>query len=708
MLIGLNQRLSASNKALLAQRQIDLKKQELGPTVDQLSLLKESEAQVEEQRATAETNFDYLDPIFEKALEGKPPVVAVNPEVKASDKAPAVRSRIDKLTADVEQAKRDEQQARGLKEYAAATEAANRRDAALKELEALSVRGDAYAQTLIPLRQKQDETLAQLDETAQRLKADETLGSDEQGKMASATRESLAARAQNLRAQFISSALEEAALHRRAAGKPSLTQDEAIKAASKLYDTVNDWVERASVQRPREELTDAQKNLEPTRQKVQRNGNTVSTYKVYDPETQEPVELTIIRQKGGNVFRVFSRYPDGGGSEFDNSYGKGMTDKDIVQKSFIDTELFTLGTEATPQISPAEAKHFKARIEAVRNQLSNAESTAARETVPMKEQFVTPKEGEAAPAAGPQTSGASPLRTQFAATEAKKVAEAKGETATTLAGELRRHSEYTLTNLAKAMMRDLPQGGIYEGVSRGQPFVYRVEDMRELLEKARDVIEDGKASRELLDAVDAQVERILRGEDTGNMLVKARKVVSEKPVVENVPGKEGQTRTGVKRKFGDVAFEEERAPLSEYQQDIKDALAAAVPTATEQKEAGQKALFPTLDKELGYIRANAKNFENSPAVLKARMALDSLKKFQAAEEKRKEAAAKAETDKREQRINDLEEQIDEAKGDYAMAFREALSEAIRTAKDARDAVLDPLIAKTQKKSTKPPKVWSKR
>lgn len=528
-----------ASKAELAQRQTDLKSQQLGPTVDQMDMFKSSSEQVEEQRATAETNFDYLDPIFEKAVAGKPRAVTVPADVKADDRAPAMRERIAKLVAEADQAEKAYRQARALKERPAASEAFSRRSAALKQLDVLGAEGGAYAQNLIAARRAQETALGTLEETTQRLKSQELLGKED---IASANVASLQRRAEAARAEFITNALQEAALNRRAAGKQPLTQDEAIKAASKLYDTVNDWVERAATQ------------AKPAK---------------YEEKIVQPAQM-----RANKIVRP------------------AVTER-------IETE------PAVQGISPAEVKHFKSRIDAVRSQLNEVPSTPARvETL---------------------------LKPQFAATEAKKVGEAKGETAGTLGGELRRHSEYTLTNLAKAMLRDLPQGGIYEGTYKGQPYVYRVEDMRELLEKARDVIEDGKASRELLDAVDAQVERILRGEDTGNMLMKRREIVSEKRVGETeVPktrGEEteyvaGAPREGVRRKFATVGYEEERAPLSEYQQDIKDALAAAEPTAIEQKEAGQKSLFPETEKDLGYIRMSPKNFANSPKIMEAWSALD--------------------------------------------------------------------------------------
>ena len=81
------------------------------------------------------------------------------------------------------------------------------------------------------------------------------------------------------------------------------------------------------------------------------------------------------------------------------------------------------------------------------------------------------------------------LRTQFAETEAQKTAAAKGETATTLRGELARRTEFVRNKMAKmAGMRPAA---------------------RDVLNKAADVMDAGKASRELLDSVESVVDDIL-------------------------------------------------------------------------------------------------------------------------------------------------------------------------------------------------------
>jgi hypothetical protein len=548
----------AESKAELAQRTEDFKAQQVQPKPDPLERYLASEQQVEEHRATAETNFDYLNDMFTSAMGGKEPTIEINNEVKATAdsvrKAPQIRQRVEELLQEADQA--DTDYANALKGKApkgygtgltgqqqaplAAKEAFERGNAAIDRLTSMSESGSPYAKEVLKLRQQQNFALNNLEDIADKLRRGQTLGKDE---MAASTTQSLTNQAARMRSQYIQAALKEAATHRRAEGKPPLTKDEAVKAASEMYDTLNEWIDRVQ--------------KEPQR-------NTMESVLV------EPAQLRahkLIRQARYEQRRVFDERP---------------------------IEQYRFG--AYPQAVAV----LKEQLDKTRRDLYTTLSKATRQ-----ESF---------------------LKTQFPETEAKKVAEAKGETSKTLGGELRRRSEYTLTNLEKVLARgDLPQGGIYEGVKNGQPYVYRVEDMRELLEKARDAIEDGNVSRDLLDAVDAQVERIMRGEDTGTALVRAKETVSEKRVVRNVPGKEGYTEFGTRRKTQEATREEERAPLSEYQRDIEDALKAFAPTAMEQKEAGQKSLFPETEEDIGYIRMSPKNFANSPKIRSVWEALDAAR-----------------------------------------------------------------------------------
>jgi hypothetical protein len=468
-------------KQELSQRQADLQAQTLTTPKDQMALFNQSTEDVEKLRAEGETNFDYLDPMFETALAGQPPVVQVSDAVKPTDKAPLIRKQVESLMEAADLADKDYQTAKNANQPDAARKAYERGNQALEQIKALQKDGGDYAREFLSARQAQNSAMAQLGDITEQLRTGQTLGGPNK-EMAASTEQSLTNKANQVRAQLIAASLQEAAIHRRAAGNPAITQDEAIKAASVVHDAVNDWVERSKVQMPREELTDAQKNLKPTRQKVQRSGNTVSTYKLYDPETNGPLELTIIRQPDGTVFRVFSRYPEGGGSEFDNSYGRGMTDKDIVQKSFLNTELFTLGKTIAPsqqRISPAEIKHFQARVLAARNQL------------------IAPPQGLG------RRVETGVLKRQFSAQETVKTAEARGETATTLAGELRRRTEYVRNKMAKM------------GAMRPAA--------RDALNAAADVMDAGKATRDILDTVEPVVDAIVSGRDVKQVDIRAIK-----------------------------------------------------------------------------------------------------------------------------------------------------------------------------------------
>jgi hypothetical protein len=110
-------------------------------------------------------------------------------------------------------------------------------------------------------------------------------------------------------------------------------------------------------------------------------------------------------------------------------------------------------------------------------------------------------------------------------------------------------------------------------------------EARNVLNKAADVMDAGKASRELLDSVESVVDDVL---------------------VQRMP------------RMSDL-----RA--------INDTLKAATPTATEQREAGQKSLFDNTterrreERELGTVRRSYAALMKSPAVRAGREAAEKLK-----------------------------------------------------------------------------------
>ena len=71
---------------------------------------------------------------------------------------------------------------------------------------------------------------------------------------ARATQGVLAKRAEDARSKFITATLEEIAAHRRAEGRGTIGQDEAIKVASELYDQINELITRVQATPRRENL----------------------------------------------------------------------------------------------------------------------------------------------------------------------------------------------------------------------------------------------------------------------------------------------------------------------------------------------------------------------------------------------------------------------------------------------------------------------
>ena len=630
LLSGISLRLKEQEKVAqraakqeLGQRQADLQSQKLTTPEDQMALFAQSTEDVEKLRAEGETNFDYLDPMFEKALSGKQPVVQVSEAVKPTDKAPLIRQQVESLMETADQADKDYQTARSANQPDAARKAYERGNQAIAQINTLSKEGGDYAREFLSARRAQNNAMAQLGDITEQLRTGQKLGGTNK-EMAASTEQSLTNKANQVRAQLIAASLQEAAIHRRAAGNPALTYDEAIKAASVIHDAVNDWVERSKV-----------KNTQPT----------------YEDVVVQPAQM--------------------------------RADK-IVRPAVTERRQVSPGTQA---ISPAEAKHFQARVLAARNQL------------------IAPPQGLG------RRIETGILKRQFAAQEAAKTAEARGETATTLAGELRRLREYVLNKVEKVLQTvDLPEGGARvvggpDKYGRDERGVIREEGLRELMEQARDVLDTGTPSRMLIDAIEAQADRLLRGEDLGTTTV-TRTVVTDqgRKLARTREGEEASPVLVIRgRKWGQVAEEEVRAPESRYTEELRAGLRAyqqgqgldfeagrtqgsarlteeqraalaqqgfdfVAPSkgvaakqmsaeeqqqleAREQRQAvkqaqAQQSLFPETNEEFGYIRATAANFAKSPRMKPVWEALDKaralFKKTEAARAQRS-ATVKART-----------------------------------------------------------------
>lgn len=567
---------SEATRAEMERRAADLRAQQ--PTPEITNQLQEVEQYLAEHRERGqgyiEPTFEYLDPLFEKALD-KTPAVKVSEALRPlpGKGAAAVQQRVDTLFNTLDAERKQASLLRRSGNRPAAAEAYARASQAMKQLDMLAKSDQGpiatYASELIAAKRAQQSALDNLNTAVTDLREGNVLGKErgpvvrgeeqavEPGKgTAASTQQTLVNKAETARGQFISAALQAAAINRMAAGRGSLTTDEAVKAASRLNDVLKDLVDRAQAQ-PRA------------------------------PEFEDVI-VQPAQMRGTQIVKP------------------AVTERRARPRTLNDIA----------RLSQAEMRHADERLKAIINELENPPSRAQRVETP--------------------------LRQQFAATEAQKVAEARGETADTLGGELRRRTEYVRNLMARPPRSPL------------------VGATRDALNRAADVMDAGDATRGLLDAV----------EDVATSLATGRKVQPQ-----------------------DV-----RA--------INDALAAIQPTAAEQQAGGQRPLDllfeepgqrPRLvEKGLGYMRATAENFENSPQVMRARMAVDNAKALVAANAKRAEAQAKADREARDAKINDLEQQALEARADYGREVTRAFVEAKREAVAARNAVLDPQIEQAQK------------
>jgi len=617
LLSGLKLRLAEQEKKAkkaadqeMATRQADLKtQQQTAPVDERMAGFTEGMDVLENLRRTGETNFDYLNPIFEKGLGGAQPVVKVNEAILPSDKSVNDLSKLYSLLDNADRADQDYDTAKRANEQAAASAALGRGNLAVEQVGALAKNGPVHVQENIVARRAQQDALARMEEEINKIRADEFLGK-EKGEMAGGTLEVALNRIERARADYISTALQEAAIARRAQGRPAMTVDEATKAASELHTALSEWVRRVQALPWQESLTEV----------VEQTAQMRGTKLVKGAETRMR-DLRPLEE------RRFGAY------------------------------------------HPAVAV-IKEQLNDIRNKLAN-------------------------PPRALQRVETGPLKRQFAAEEATKTAEARGETAKTLTGELRRLQEYVGNLIDKALQRNIPEGETVE--TEFGPI--RTQGIKEALLRVKDLIEDGKANRAMLDAAQNQAERILRGEDLGKQTY-TRRVTAPGTnwkvgkVYENVPGKPSETRIGERGRVNKtLSYEAELAPegsalrelqetLREYEKaqggldldsqtaakiaklraEGKDKEADALERLSVRQAQAQTELFPETREDVGYIRATASNFEKSPAVKAGRAAVDAARKVQ----KRRENKERKTREEEATKLNTLETlrgQIDNIKKD---------------------------------------------
>lgn len=417
---------------------------------------------------------------------------------------------------------------------------------------------DGYLKLAFDTRAEQDTALNRFVETLTDIRAGVYFGGAGRAPEASVTTlEGLKKQANEFKAAYIRAALQEAAMHRRAEGRPALTRDEALKSASDMDAALSDALEEISTRAPADR-SDAYKETRIVLPAQMRSGQVVQSA-VTETRDSRPLE--------------------------ERPFGAPRAAQEVIVE----------GLNVLPQIRDALIGKRQARVEK-----------------PV-------------------------IRTQFASTEAAKVAEERGETAKTLKGELARRTESVRNKMSK--MRDVPAPA------------------QNVLNEAADVMDAGKASRGLLDAVEGVVDDIAAG----------------------------------------------RTPRMSDLRAVKDTLKAAEPTAVEQQAAGQKELFGTTtdrrrkDQEVGVIRKDFKALMASPAVRNGQAAVAKAKEDIAKLKAAQEAAAKAQQVKAKKRVAQAFENVEEQRGALQEAVDTARMVAAEELRQTRAAIFDPVIDATTKR-----------
>lgn len=210
-----------------------------------------------------------------------------------------------------------------------------------------------------------------------------------------------------------------------------------------------------------------------------------------------------------------------------------------------------------------------------------------------------------------------PLRVQSQKAEAEKTAEARGEKATTLSGELRRRTEYVRDKMAK-------MGGMRPAA-------------RDVLNSAADVMDAGKATRDLLDAVEPLVDAIVAKREIKQVDVRAVK--------------DALTAISKQAQEGEVVgrIEGQGELFTERQDRARD------------------------DANLGVIRKNFENFQKSPPVLKARAAIAQAEKALKEAKAKEEKAAAQKSQKKQEKRAALKNAVEEQRRDLQQAVYDAMA-----------------------------------
>ena len=432
--------------------------------------------------------------------------------------------------------------------------------------------GEGYLPRVFDARAEQDTALNRFVETLTDIRAGVYFGGAGRAPEASvSTIEGLKNQANKFKAAYIRAALQESALHRRAEGRPAITTDEALKAASDMDAALSEALEEISTRAPADR-SDAYKETRIVLPAQMRSGQIVQSA-VLETRDSRPLE--------------------------ERPFGAPRAAQEVIVE----------GLNVLPKIrdSLIGGRQTKTEKQVLRTQFAGQEAQktaeARGETGGTPQQKLRRRRNYVAGLINQALNRDIPERIRTALEKALAVIETKDEARAKLVDAL----EGNLPDNIRASMEEA-----LDAIDKGVPSTA-------LLDAA-----ENQASRIIRGMDSGKV-----GRDT---VTKTKEVAPGSRAV-SPPSKQGKSAvpplliskervTGTTTEAGTVGFD--------AVQELEEALLPAGTTAIEQREAGQKSLFAgpadkrREERELGTIRKSYAALMKSPAVRAGREAAEKI------------------------------------------------------------------------------------
>ena len=576
-----------------------------------------------------DTDLDFLNDLTGEALGKGSGKVAVEPPagVQPSAKAPDVLGRIDALTKQRDQAAKDADLNFRSGNSTAGREALAKQKTAEDAL-ALAQSEDAapYVQELVGQRNTQQTSLLDLESAVDDLingrylnKLDVGVSTSSQIGLASSTKQGLLDKIKAAKTAYINSVLLESATKRRALGKENLSTDEALRAASDIAATLNEWVTRG-LANPRHAALQEQ-----VVQQAQMRGNKLvrgAITKMVEPtDTRPPEERRFGAYR--QAVEVLKEQLESARNKLFAVPERGVREQPVLRTQFAAEEAAKTGAERGEGAATLGGE-LRRRREAAADKVSKA---LARPGVPediraaLDSALTALEQGR-----GSKDITSAELTQQFtpglidAAEElATRILEGRVTPAGATApkGNVKRLQE--LNNVLEKLMEHYRTVKSEDAKDAASKRIRHVTDMLNTLEAkqkqpaAAVPTTTGKAEQELI----GQINEALRGQG-----------LTEEPAEQmSLFGPEAQQAPERLRRTIPARIEEERGKKTTSFQELGEqrtrlkALEGQLSSAEEAAEQarGLRATQDRLDRGLGFIRKTAENFAKAPAVQRARM-----------------------------------------------------------------------------------------